>query len=49
MVRKQVYITKRQENFLKDESQSKGMTQAEIIRRALDRFIDLKKTIKMQI
>lgn len=39
MVRKQIYITKEQEQFLKQQSSKKGMTEAELIRRALDKYI----------
>lgn len=39
MIRKQIYITKEQEQYLKNKSHKKGMTEAELIRRALDNYI----------
>jgi len=45
MIRKQIYITKEQEQFLKEQSSRKGMTEAELVRRALDAFIKTKTTI----
>lgn len=36
MVRKQVYIEKRQEEALKREARRRGVTEAELIREALD-------------
>jgi len=44
MIRKQIYITKEQEQFLKEQSSRKGMTEAELVRRALDAFIKTKTT-----
>ncbi|HLA97903.1 MAG TPA: CopG family transcriptional regulator [Anaerolineales bacterium] len=37
MVRKQIYIQKRQDALLKRLSQARGMSEAEIIRQAIDR------------
>jgi hypothetical protein len=37
MVRKQVYIQKRQEHFLKRLSKAQGISEAEVIRRAIER------------
>lgn len=37
MVRKQIYISKRQESFLKKLADSRGVSEAEIVRQALDR------------
>lgn len=39
MIRKQIYITKEQEKYLKDTSKKKGIKEAELIRRALDEYI----------
>lgn len=39
MVRKQIYISSRQEALLKRLAQAKGLSEAEIIRQALDREI----------
>jgi hypothetical protein len=39
MVRKQIYIKKRQEALLKSISQARGLSEAEIIRQAIDREI----------
>ena len=38
MVRKQVYIQRRQEEFLKAYSADRGVTEAEIVREALDAY-----------
>ncbi len=40
MIRKQVYITPEQEAFLKRRSRELGVTEAELIRRAIDAFLD---------
>ncbi len=37
MVRKQIYITKRQKDMLKRLSEARGISEAEIIRQAIDR------------
>jgi len=37
MVRKQVYIESRQETTLKQQARTLGITEAEVIRRAIDR------------
>jgi len=42
MIRKQIYVTKEQEQFLKQQSNKKGMTEAELIRRALDQYMEAK-------
>lgn len=39
LVRKQIYITREQENILKSKSARLGMSEAEIIRDALDRYV----------
>ena len=39
MVRKQIYISKRQESFLKKLADSRGVSEAEIVRQAIDREI----------
>ncbi len=39
MVRKQIYINKRQNTLLKRLSQARGVSEAEIIRQAIDREI----------
>ena len=39
MVRKQIYIQKRQEALLKRLSQARGLSQAEIIRQAIEREV----------
>ncbi len=39
MVRKQIYIQKRQEALLKRLSQARGLSEAEIIRRAIEREV----------
>lgn len=36
MVRKQIYITKRQEKLLKRISEARGVSEAEIVRKAID-------------
>jgi len=40
LIRKQISITNNQENWLIKESQRVGISEAEIIRRALDREIE---------
>jgi len=40
MVRKQVYIEPRQETQLKQRAAETGMSEAEIIRQAIDRWLD---------
>ncbi len=37
MVRKQIYIYRRQQNLLRQLARQRGMSEAEIIRRAIDR------------
>ncbi len=37
MIRKQIYIEPRQENNLKKQARDLGVTEAEVIRRAIDR------------
>lgn len=37
MIRKQIYISRRQEELLKRLSQARGVTEAEIVRSAIDR------------
>jgi hypothetical protein len=37
MVRKQIYIYKRQEAWIKGVAQAKGVSEAEVIRQAIDR------------
>lgn len=39
MVRKQIYIQKRQEALLKRLSQARGLSEAEIIRQAIEREV----------
>lgn len=39
LIRKQIYITREQENILKSKSARLGMSEAEIIRDALDRQV----------
>ena len=36
MVRKQIYIESRQDNALKEQARDSGLTEAEVIRRAID-------------
>ena len=43
MVRKQLYITEQQEQYLKDQAKQKGVKEAEVVRRALDQYIESKK------
>lgn len=43
MIRKQISVTKQQEQYLKEKSKSTGMTEAEIVRRALDKYIQEEK------
>jgi hypothetical protein len=40
MVRKQVYIEPRQEQMLKEAAAETGMTEAEIVRRAIDLWVE---------
>jgi hypothetical protein len=40
MVRKQVYIEQRQERLLKERAKKYGVTEAELIRRAIDRGLE---------
>ncbi|MGB8646109.1 MAG: hypothetical protein WCF84_12790 [Anaerolineae bacterium] len=44
MIRKQVYIERRQETRLKRLAKQRGVSEAEIIRRALDRELDAGST-----
>lgn len=39
MVRKQIYISKRQDSFLKKLADSRGVSEAEVVRQAIDREI----------
>lgn len=39
MIRKQLHITKKQEQYLKRVSHESGYTEAELVRRALDEYI----------
>jgi len=41
MIRKQIYIAKRQEQILKRLAKRRGLSEAEIIRQALDRELNL--------
>lgn len=41
MIRKQIYLGKRQELFLKRLAKARGISEAEIIRQALDRELNL--------
>lgn len=43
MIRKQFYITEEQEKYLKEQTKQKGVREAEIVRRALDQYIESKK------
>jgi len=43
MIRKQIYITEKQEKFLKTHPQR---TQSEILRRSLDEYIDKREGMK---
>ena len=40
MIRKQIYVTQRQEEILKRLAQSRGVSEAELIREAVDRQIE---------
>lgn len=44
MVRKQIYIKKRQEIMLRQLSQARGLSEAEIIRQALERETGMRAT-----
>ncbi len=44
MVRKQVYLEPRQEATLKQLARERGVTEAEIVRRAIDREVDVTST-----
>lgn len=37
LIRKQLYITKRQESMLKNKAKEMGLTEAEIVREAIDK------------
>jgi hypothetical protein len=39
MIRKQLYITREHERALKDRARAEGLTEAEIVREALDRHL----------
>ena len=41
MLRKQIYINRRQQNLLRQLARQSGMSEAEIIRRAIDRENDI--------
>ena len=43
MVRKQIYIHRRQQNLLRQLARQRGMSEAEIIRRAIDREVILQE------
>ena len=43
MVRKQIYIRRRQQNLLRQLARQRGMSEAEIIRRAIDRETTLQE------
>lgn len=43
MVRKQIYIHKQQQNLLRQLARQRGVSEAEIIRRAIDRETDLQE------
>jgi hypothetical protein len=43
MVRKQIYINRRQQNLLRQLARQRGMSEAEIIRRAIDREVILQE------
>jgi hypothetical protein len=45
MVRKQIYIKKRQDILLKQLSQARGLSEAEIIRQALEREAGLRSRV----
>jgi hypothetical protein len=44
MVRKQIYIHRRQQNMLRQLARQRGVSEAEIIRRAIDRETTLQET-----
>jgi hypothetical protein len=43
MVRKQIYIHRRQQNLLRQLARQRGMSEAEVIRRAIDRETTLQE------
>lgn len=43
MVRKQPHITKKQKKFFEQKAKSTGIKEAELIRRALDKYIESNK------
>jgi hypothetical protein len=45
MIRKQLYITREQERILKDRAREEGLTEAEIVREALDRHLRHKSSL----
>ena len=45
MVRKQIYIHRRQQNLLRQLARQRGMSEAEIIRRAIDREVILQEIL----
>ena len=45
LVRKQVFITKDQDAWLNKESTTRGLSEAELVRRALDREIERLKRV----
>jgi len=40
MVRKQLHITSKQKQWFEDKANETGLTEAELIRRALDRYME---------
>jgi hypothetical protein len=47
MVRKQVYIESRQETLLKRAAQETGLTEAEIVRQALDLWAERQRALQV--
>jgi len=43
MIRKQLHITKRQKEYFEQEAKRTGIKEAELIRRALDSYIESNK------
>ncbi len=48
MVRKQIYIRKRQEQMLKRQAKLRGVSEAEFLREALDRALTQKDALRFQ-
>lgn len=42
MERSQIYFTKQEKDFFKDDAKKKGISMAELIRRVLDEYIEKK-------